>query len=287
MSTPEHELECLQRALMEASAASPAGSECATAETIWLAVTGRLDPQQTALLLDHSTSCGACAQAWMLARDFAIEARASEAPMLRFPSRLTSPGLRALALAAGIVLVVGTALVMSHRAGFFGGRETRVADGVTTGSWQKLSIEPPRFFDPGPGGVWRGGGETIPPAAAEEFRLAMQPWARGDYPRAATRLAEFVATHPGLREARFFLGASLLLSGRPGEATVQLAQLVEPGGMSAVPEHRWYFALALLKAGRPEEALQQLDQLLQQGGPYASRAAELRAQVRALAGADP
>jgi len=285
MSTPQHELERLQRAFVEASAASPAGSGCATAETIWQAVTGRLDPGQTAILLDHSTSCGTCAQAWMLARDFAAETRAREAPALPFFSRLTSPGLRTLALAAGIVLVVGTALVMSHRAGFFGGREAQVAGGETSGSWQKLPIEPPRFFDPGPGGVWRGSGEAIPPSAAEEFRLAMEPWVRGDYPRAATRLAEFVAIHPGLREARFYLGVSLLMSGRPDDANIQLARLVESSPTSVAPKHRWYFALALLKAGRPEEALQQLEQLLQQGGPYASRAAELRVQVRATADA--
>lgn len=285
MTLPDRELDQLQRALTEA----PGGAGCASPDTIWQAVTGKLDPEQATALLDHSASCGCCAQAWVLAWELNAEASAQTAsPALPFPSRLAWTSRHALALAAGIVLVAGTVLLVRYQAGLPGRREPRVAGGATPGLWQQLPVEPAPFSDPGADGrVWRGNGVVVPPSALDAFRLAMRPYAGGDFLLAAARLEKLVAAHPELREARFFLGVSLLLTGHSGDAAAHLGQVVDETGQHVVPEHRWYLALALLKADRPENALRQLDLLQQQGGPYASRAAELGAQVRALAGAEP
>lgn len=281
MTAPELDLERLRGVLGD----GPTGSGCASPETIWQAATGRLDWEQTAALLDHSTTCGACAQAWMLAREFAAEMPESDLLTLPFPARRAWPGLRTLALAAGVVLVIGTMLIVGFRAGFLGGRETHVAGAPTASPWRDLPVEPAPFADPGPAGtVWRGDGAAVAPDAAAELRVAMQRYGAGDYVEAAKRLAGLLDAHPDLQEARFFLGVSLLLTGRSSEATVQLAQVVETAGQDRVPEHCWYFAVALLKADRRDEALVQLDGLVQQGGRYASRAAELRAQVRGMGG---
>ncbi|MBI4914339.1 MAG: tetratricopeptide repeat protein [Acidobacteria bacterium] len=279
MTAPDLDLERLRGVLGD----GPTGSSCASPEVIWQAVAGRLDREQVAALLDHSTTCGTCAQAWMLAREFAVEMPEIEAPTRPVPAYREWSARRTLALAAGVVLVIGTVLLVGFRAGFLGGRETRVAGGPTASPWRDLPVEPAPFADPGPAGtVWRGDGAAVAPDAAAELRMAMQPYGAGDYVEAARRLTGLLDAHPDLHEARFFLGVSLLLAGREGESAAQLDQVVKAGGASPPPEHRWYLALALLKAGRPGDALSQLDVIVRQGGAFASRAAELRAQARGM-----
>ena len=84
---------------------APAGTECPSPGRIWDAIRGELDPADAAMLVDHVASCGACAEAWRLARELKeIETAPAVVPFA--PRRRASAAWPLLAAAAAVVLAV-------------------------------------------------------------------------------------------------------------------------------------------------------------------------------------
>jgi hypothetical protein len=75
---------------------------CAPHERIWAAALGELPEAEVSALLEHSTSCGACAAAWRVAGEMSLEAKAL--PVQRRRPRWAAAG--AIAAAAAILLLV-------------------------------------------------------------------------------------------------------------------------------------------------------------------------------------
>jgi len=121
MSTQDepHEAEERLRAAFQArrtAATTPEG--CPAAADLWSAVRGELPVEKRRALVDHTSLCGACAEAWRLAMDVS-----RELPPVSRPWRVS---LAPLAAAAALVLTLGGAwLFWAHRPveapGFRGG----------------------------------------------------------------------------------------------------------------------------------------------------------------------
>lgn len=65
-----------------------ASADCPSDETIWKAVQGELDTPAMEKVLDHATSCAACAESWRMARSIGDSAGVCrKATLHAFPSR--------------------------------------------------------------------------------------------------------------------------------------------------------------------------------------------------------
>jgi len=112
----------LRAAFQAPAGAAPAPETCPAPETIWAGVRGELPPPQMREVLDHVTSCAACAEDWRLAAEIEREASraATAAPgkviVGRF-GRFRSLAAAA-AIAAGLLVAVGV-----YRQGGFGPQE--------------------------------------------------------------------------------------------------------------------------------------------------------------------
>jgi hypothetical protein len=83
------------------------GQGCASPEEIWDAVNGRLGPERTAELVDHTIRCGDCAQLWRLAREAqAAEEQPRPAPVVRPLRWVRWSGVGAVGLAAAAMLLL-------------------------------------------------------------------------------------------------------------------------------------------------------------------------------------
>jgi hypothetical protein len=103
----------LHRAFTAPGSHAPRPEECPTPETIWAAVHGALPPRELRDVVDHTATCGACAEDWR----FAIETEADAPPIpivvvpapavrpLLFPRR-RARFIPLIAAAAAIVLLV-------------------------------------------------------------------------------------------------------------------------------------------------------------------------------------
>ena len=84
-----------------------AGVDCPPSIRIWEAVNGQLEPADAAAVVDHVSSCGACAEAWRIAREVEVE-EAGGGSVIPFPARRrTSFVWGLLAAAATLILAIG------------------------------------------------------------------------------------------------------------------------------------------------------------------------------------
>lgn len=89
---------------------------CPEPDLLWSALAGEAAPAEVERVVDHTTACPACAEAWRLGRELRESASLStEAPPDTVPSTgggwgwgALAAGLAAVALAAGALLMVGT-----------------------------------------------------------------------------------------------------------------------------------------------------------------------------------
>jgi len=125
--------------------------------------------------------------------------------------------------------------------------------------------------------TWRDGdADPSRSSAAGAFARAMQPYEKDDFAEAARRLGLLVAQRPRYAEAHFYRGVSLLLLGRPQEATAALERADQHGSGVSREELLWYQALAYLKTDAPEKALAALEAPARGAGPHRAEAQRLR-----------
>jgi len=91
--------------------------------------------------------------------------------------------------------------------------------------------------------------------------LAVDAERVGRYPEAVSHLERLLRAHPGHAEARLRLAVNLRRLGRPRDADVLLAGLVDPAGGPAATSEPWLLALAYHETGRALLAGNRLDRL--------------------------
>ena len=84
---------------------------------------------------------------------------------------------------------------------------------------------------------------------------AMAPYAEGDLAAAAEALEPYVDKHPREVEARFYLAVSLLGSGRPYDAELQLDFVEQDPRRVFRDENAWYSLLCLVCSGQRDRAM--------------------------------
>lgn len=93
----------LQEAFLARAAEDPPGEGCPDPARVWAAAQGELAASELRSLLDHAAECGACAQAWQLARELAV------APATKPRSRSAATWV-GVAVAAAALLILAIAL---------------------------------------------------------------------------------------------------------------------------------------------------------------------------------
>jgi len=105
--------EDLRAAFASLSESSVSGPECPSPEEIWDAAAGGESPARVSAVVDHTSGCFACAEAWRLAREFGGQSKMApgspgSTPAARVPGRRAWTALAAavVVLSAGIGVVV-------------------------------------------------------------------------------------------------------------------------------------------------------------------------------------
>ncbi len=110
-------LEDLRAAFTSLSADAAPGPDCPVPDSIWEALRGGMSARSTAVIVEHTSRCHACAEAWRLGRELAAQRRAEAGPVARttvFAFRAPAFGVWAgLAAAALLLIVVRIGIVMS------------------------------------------------------------------------------------------------------------------------------------------------------------------------------
>lgn len=106
----------LKTAFAALSESAGGGPDCPPPEAIWDAVTGVATPARAAAIVDHTSRCFACAEAWRLAREFGAQSIPAPGSAGSTPAARIQ-GLRAwTVLAAAVVTVVaGLGVVILRR----------------------------------------------------------------------------------------------------------------------------------------------------------------------------
>jgi tetratricopeptide (TPR) repeat protein len=134
-------------------------------------------------------------------------------------------------------------------------------------------MDPPAYS----AAVLRGAEST----AESQFREAMQAYSRHDYRPAITGLQTALRLDPTADAARFFLGASYLLSGDPQAGTREL-QMVSAGHSPFAEEAAFYLAKGYLLQGDKTTAIQTLRRLVAGNGEFSARSRQLIAQIAGI-----
>jgi TolA-binding protein len=113
------------------------------------------------------------------------------------------------------------------------------------------------------------------------FERAMERYARGDHAAAAAGLRKAVTEDPASSEARFYLGVSELLAGRPPQAVRELSRVAAADDPEFAEAARYYLAKAHLAQRDVEGARAELRRLAQGDGAHKERAERLLQALRA------
>jgi tetratricopeptide (TPR) repeat protein len=249
-----------------------AGLQCPPPETLLPAIEGTLPEPLRARTVAHLETCRVC-RALAAALESAETADSDDAEAARIRARIDRrlASRRAwwsgLAAAAGIIITVGVAWMF---------RLPPVTDipapparpapaPAPKARTFALSLTAPPIELP-PGALVLRGDTADPYVTA--LAGALEPFGRGDYQQAASRLEAVRATRPDDPFASYYLGVSYLLAGRPQEATALLQRARELTGLDTAlhSEATWYLAVALERSDRVDQTVPLLKQLCGSGG---------------------
>jgi len=253
VSTVDAELDRMRQAFAGDTAA---GTDCPPAIRIWDAVNGQLKPSDAAAVVDHVSSCGACAEAWRIAREIDVE-EAGDRPVIPFPARRqTSVVWGLLAAAATLVLAIGAWPLLRGTSA----PATPVATAVTPAP----APAPASVPGPAPAQTTAALGPAIEKAPivlsasrvlvfrnktaadpfVDAFAVAIEPYRKDDYPEAIARLEALARKYPDADEPPFYLGVSLLIASRPADAVAPLRRAANGRDAAIAAQARRYLALA-------------------------------------------
>ena len=218
-------------------------------ESTWLAFfEGRLAAEAREAALDHVSSCERCGGIFRVARSAAL----SQVPDAKAPTPTTvsapSWRLRPMVAFATTLIVALTSLIALRQPG------TTTLPPPTSVSPAPLAA--PSTAAPGiakPAVVISGEqllatrGDRNETAYLEALARALEPYQRDEFKEAARLLAPIAQDHADRFEPAFYLGASLLLDHRPGEAVKFLERAQALSGAARKTE-----ATRLLEAARAD-----------------------------------
>jgi hypothetical protein len=211
---------------------------------------GRLSGPDADAMREHLASCPRCLEVAMDARAF-VE-------VVGDGRRLVRRRVMIVAAAAGLLIAVGLLALFTPR----------------RDPWADLPVLKADYDL-----AWR---DVEPrPVEPPEFRKAMESYERDDFSKAADLLGKLVASRPAHAASQFYLGVSLLLLGKAGNARAPLASASRLAEGDLLEEARWYLAIACLKAGDPGAAVPELDAVIALGSPRKTDAQKLRERAAA------
>lgn len=241
--------ETLRQAFRSLSNDATFGPNCPSADRLWEAAHGELPPDQIEVVVAHIVECGACAEAWRVARDFG--------PAFAQGASAGKEGVPAwwFALAASLAVIVGAS--MFYLTSMRNDSGDSAAGAITTSTPAS-----PTFLVPIEKAdvrissryalTWRGPGEGR--RFLQMLSNALEPYRRDDYNTAADRLGALTATYPDAAEPWFYLGVSRLLLGDAARAIAPLERARDVSPADQIEEARWFLAAAYERAGQPEAA---------------------------------
>jgi TolA-binding protein len=113
------------------------------------------------------------------------------------------------------------------------------------------------------------------------FEAAMARYVAGDLEGAVTGLRPVVRADPSAEDARFYLGASELLTGHAADAIATLLPVANRGDSAYAEEASFLIAKAQLGQGDAASARRALDRTITFDGSRATEARELRRRLDA------
>jgi len=211
-----------------------------------------------------------------------LEALRATAAALRQPRTVASVRVmnaRWLALAAVLVLVVASAVFLvrgpsdrerpsSATARTPAAQPTAPAAPVDTLA-RLARFDPPAYLPP------RLRSET----RAGDFEKGMDRYVQRDYAGAIPLLQSTVAREPAHDSARFYLGVSLLLTGKADEGVRTLEILGADPQNAMAEEARFFSAHGYLQRGEADKAIAALDRVIALEGDREKEARALRAAI--------
>lgn len=252
-----------------ARAIHPSETSCHSAERLVDFYIHRLDEAEAEDLRSHLAACPACLAAAADARRFVASMRG----LRDLPVAASRSVRRGGWLAAAAVAAVAAGLVVYQMGGH------SPTDPVAR--WRELVVAKAPYTpgERGDGVLWRGG--AAPSGEEGAFADGMKAYASGDLALAARLLEASLSSGSGHDEAPFYLGVTLLLLERPGEAHAQLERAARGTAPGTRAEATWYLALARLKSGRQDAAIELLEDLVADpAGSHRREAADLLRQMR-------
>ena len=248
MTTLDAELDRMRQAFAGDTAA---GVDCPPSIRIWEAVNSQLEPADAAAVVDHVSSCGACAEAWRIARELEVE-EAGARPVIPFPARRrTSFVWGLLAAAATLVLAIGAWPLLRGTPAPATPAATAVtpapaapapAPAQTTAALGPAIEKAPVVLSASRVLVFRN--QTSADPFVDAFAVAIEPYRKDDYPEAIARLDALARKYPDADEPPFYLGVSLLIASRPADAVAPLRRAANGRDAAIAAQARRYLALA-------------------------------------------
>lgn len=239
------------------------GPGCPPADRLWAGARGELPPAEVESLALHLAECGACAEAWRVARDFGSRVEL-HAPKAVFPWWLA---------AAAVVIAAAGASV------FYMGRVPRPAPAVATAPTFSIPVEKaPIRVSSKYALTWRGANEGQAFLAA--LKTALEPYDRGDYAAAVRSLGALAAQYRDTTEPSFYLGVSQLLTGNAAPAVDSLEHARDLADPDQYEEVSWFLAAAYERAGRRGDAQRFAQSVCDAKGPRAAAACAAATTLR-------
>jgi hypothetical protein len=234
---------------------------CPAPERLWAGARGELTPAEVPTLVSHVADCGACAEAWRIARDFGTPAEFA-APARTFQWWLPA--------AAAILRASAVSLFYLTRPA-----EVTVAPTVAT-----TAPAPPSFaidVQKAPITVssryaltFRGGNDGQ--AFLQSFKTALAPYERGEYAAAVATLTPVADRYPDAAEPSFYLGVSHLLTGNAAAAVAPLERALGVADANQRGDINWYLAAAYERVDRRADAGRLLKALCETTGARSAAA---------------
>ena len=272
MTSPIESDDRLRRAFEALSDGATFGDGCPAADDLYAAARGELSPERVTHLTNHLVVCGACAEAWRVAREFgepaAIAATSNAAWKLWMP------------LAAAALVAIG------------GIAEYRVVTPSESAPPPVAQVNPPPRAAPAPPTfllplekaeiqissryalTWRGQGS--PQRYLQDLADGLALYRSGDYPAAVSKFQQVATQYPDTGESHFYLGMSYLLGGDAAAAIEPLRRAIDLVEDAAVKNDvRWNLAVAYERSGDAVRTVAELRAIC-----LASAAADTRGACR-------
>ena len=230
-------------------------------------LSGKLAPDVAEQWEQHYFGCDRCFEQLEVSRAALEPLREMEAsirqeiPARKIAARWLWAGA---AIAAAALFLISTVTV--HR-------PLQPNPAITSQLAELARFDPPAFSTPS-----MRGGES---KAEAQFLRAMAFYQQRDYPRAMEGLRAALDLDPAAAPPRFFLGACLLLTGKPEEASGEL-RAVAAADSPFAEEARFGLAKAYLREGRKGNAAIELRHVAMLNGDFAAEANRLLVRLQEI-----